>query len=124
VTALDVAGNTATSTVAFSVAESTDGGDDDGDEGGPTTQTFSVDELIRTIESEQFKNKGIERSLIAKLEACQQKINEGQYKTAINILNAFKNQVLAQLGKHIPEELANGLIDQADELIDALNGAI
>jgi len=124
VTALDVAGNTATSTVAFSVAESTDGGDDDGDEGGPTTQTFSVDGLIRTIESEQFKNKGIERSLIAKLEACQQKINEGQYKTAINILNAFKNQVLAQLGKHIPEELANGLIDQADELIDALNGAI
>jgi len=124
VTALDIAGNNATSTVAFSVAESTDGGDDDGDEGGPTTQTFSVDELIRTIESEQFKNKGIERSLIAKLEACQQKIDEGQYKTAINILNAFKNHVRAQLGKHIPEELANDLIGQADELIEALNDAI
>jgi len=123
VTALDFAGNTATSTVAFSVADS-NGGDDDGDEGGPTTQTFSVDELINTIESEQFKNKGIERSLIAKLEACQQKIDEGQYKTAINILNAFKNHVRAQLGKHIPEELANDLIDQADKLIEALNGAI
>jgi len=121
VTAFDVAGNNATETVAFSVADSTDGGDDDGE---PTTQTFSVDELISRIESEQLKNKGIERSLIAKLEACQKKLDEGQYKTAMNILNAFINHVEAQSGKHIPDDLAEDLIDRARELIEDLNSAI
>jgi len=121
VTAFDVAGNNATETVAFSVADSTDGGDDDGE---PTTQTFSVDDIISTIESGQLKNKGIERSLIAKLEACQKKLDEGQYKTAMNILNAFINHIEAQSRKHIPEDLAEDLIDQARELIEDLNSAI
>ena len=121
VTAFDLAGNNATETVAFSVADSIDGGDDDGE---PTTQTFSVDDIISTIESGQLKNKGIERSLIAKLEACQKKLDEGQYKTAMNILNAFINHIEAQSRKHIPEDLAEDLIDQARELIEDLNSAI
>jgi len=125
VTALDLAGNTATKAVTFSVADSN--GDDDGDEGGPTTQTNSVDDLKDIIKDAinegSFKNKGIAQSLVAKLEACQRKIDEGQYKTAMNILNAFKNHVQAQSGKHIPEDLAEELLTQADILIDALNGA-
>jgi len=122
VTALDLAGNTATKAVTFSVADS-NGGDD----GGPTTQTTSVDNLkdiiVDAINDGAFKNKGTAQSLMAKLEACQRKIDEGQFKTAMNILNAFKNHVQAQSGKHIPEGLAGELLAEANILIDALNGA-
>jgi len=125
VTALDLAGNTATKAVTFSVADSNGG--DDGDEGGPTTQTTSVNNLkdiiVDAINDGAFKNKGTAQSLIAKLEACQRKIDEGQFKTAMNILNAFKNHVQAQSGKHIPEGLAAELLAEANILIDALNGA-
>ena len=43
--------------------------------------------------------------------------------TAINVLSAFKNHLLAQSGKYIPEDLAGELIAQANMLIDALDGA-
>ncbi len=125
VTAIDFAGNTATEAVSFSVVNST--GDDDGDEDEPT-QRISIDDLVETIESGletgQIDNNGIGRSLIAKLEACENKIEEGQYKTAINILNAFINHVQAQSDKHITEDFAIDLIGQANDLIAELNGLI
>jgi len=130
VRAVDFAGNTATKTVTFRVVKQTGGGgDDDGDEGGPTTQTRDdliekVDALIDEVEKGPINNKGIVQSLIAKLKACEQKISKGQFKTAMNILNAFINHVEAQSGKHIEDEdFALELIDEANHLKDDLNGA-
>jgi len=121
VRAVDFAGNTATNTVTFSVVKQIGGeGDDDEDEEEPTTQTISITDLINTIQNGSIKNQGIAQSLVAKLLACQQKIDQGQNKTAINILNAFKNHVRAQWGKHIPPGLAEYLVAQADDLIQEL----
>jgi len=121
VRAVDFAGNTATNTVTFSVVKQIGGGgDDDEDEGEPHTQTILITDLINTIQNGSIKNQGIAQSLVAKLLACQQKIDQGQNKTAINILNAFKNHVRAQWGKHIPPGLAEYLIAQADDLIQEL----
>jgi hypothetical protein len=119
--AVDFAGNTATNTVTFSVVKQIGGeGDDDEDEGEPHTQTILITDLINTIQNGSIKNQGIAQSLVAKLLACQQKIDQGQNKTAINILNAFKNHVRAQWGRHIPSRLAEYLIAQADDLIQEL----
>ena len=121
VRAVDFAGNTATNTVTFSVVKQIGGeGDDDEDEEEPTTQTISITDLINTIQNGSIKNQGIAQSLVAKLLACQQKIDQGQNKTAINILNAFKDHVRAQWGKHIPPGLAEYLVAQADDLIQEL----
>lgn len=46
-------------------------------------------------------NPGIANALTSKLSAAQMAIGGGQIHTAINILNAFDNQVRAQAGKHI-----------------------
>jgi len=127
VRAVDFAGNTATNTVTFRVVKQTEGGgDDDGDEGGPTTRTRDdliemVDDLINKVEDGPINNKGIVQSLVAKLKACEQKIDKGQFKTAMNILNAFINHVEAQSGKHIEDEdFARELIDDANALKAAL----
>jgi len=128
--AVDFAGNTATNTVTFSVVKKIGGGgDDDGDEEEPTTQTTDdliekVNHLIDSVRNGKIDNKGIERSLIAKLEACQEKIEDRQYRTAMNILNSFINHAEAQSDKHIPPELADIWIDEAEELIRDLNNAI
>jgi len=129
VTAVDFAGNNATKTVTFSVFKPTEGrGDGNGNKGKPTTSTTPVDKLISAIQegvqNGSIDNKGIARSLVAKLEACQQKIDEGQNKTAINILNAFINHVQAQSGKHISADFARELIYQANDLIEDLKHLI
>ena len=69
--------------------------------------------------------EGTENSLIAKLEAAKQKLednNENNDAAAINNLQAFINQVEAQRGKKISEEDADYLISKAQQIIDLLSG--
>ncbi|MFO7890121.1 MAG: hypothetical protein R6V04_07255 [bacterium] len=58
-------------------------------------------------------NKGIYNSLSKKLDNTVKMVNKGKYKTAINHLNAFINEVKAQKEKHITEYAVNILIDDA-----------
>jgi hypothetical protein len=74
-------------------------------------------------------NKGIERSLDAKLDAARKKLTAGDYGTARNILNAFANEVEAQgcetredcpKGKHLLPEAYALLKYNAQYLADNL----
>ena len=65
-------------------------------------------------------NKGILNSLMKKLENAEAAFARGQIKTTINELNAFINEVKAQKGKHIKEEAADILINDAQSLIEQI----
>ena len=68
--------------------------------------------------------KGIENSLLAKLDTAIQLLeddNENNDTAAINLLEAFINTVQAQYDKKIPEANADTLIEAAQEIIDLLS---
>jgi hypothetical protein len=58
-------------------------------------------------------NDGIKNSLIRKLNNAKKQIELSQKNTAINILNAFLNEVKAQKGEHINLNFAELLIKNA-----------
>jgi parallel beta-helix repeat protein len=64
--------------------------------------------------------KGTETSLMAKLENTARKLDDQNIGAAINLLQAFINEVEAQRGKKIPEADADALITVAQEMIEAL----
>ena len=63
---------------------------------------------------------GTERSLLAKLENAQRKVDAGQIAVACNGLGAYLNEVRAQNGKKLPAAYAQDLIDTAMAVQDAL----
>jgi hypothetical protein len=63
------------------------------------------------------KSRGIARSLMAKLLAAQKSIDKDKEKAAVKQLNAFINEVEAQSGKKIPEEVADLLCAYAQNII-------
>jgi hypothetical protein len=66
---------------------------------------------------------GTENSLLAKLDAALALLTDlvdGNDHAAQNVLEAFVNQVEAQHGKKIPSEDADGLIEDAQEIIELL----
>lgn len=64
--------------------------------------------------------KGIENSLIVKLEHAQAAINAGDISDAWNQLNAFINEVNVQAGKKLTLDQANQLISGANQIKTAL----
>ena len=71
-------------------------------------------------------SKGIENSLLAKVEAAigvLEDDNEKNDGAAVNVLGAFINAVEAQTGKKIPELQAAALIAEAAVIIEALEDA-
>jgi hypothetical protein len=62
--------------------------------------------------------KGIEQSLLAKVQAGERSHDRGNDKTASNQLGAFINEVNAQDGKHIPSNAAKGFHDTAKSIIN------
>ena len=82
----------------------------------------TIQSLIEEVEAAFAEGKiakaGIYNSLIAKLESAQAAVERGQTKTALNILEAFINQEIAQSGKHIHPDVADSLIAGAQDLID------
>ncbi len=65
-------------------------------------------------------NPGIKQSLLSKLDAIEKATNEGQKPTAINQLNTFINEVNAQKGKHIKDDAAKILLEDAQYIMDNL----
>ncbi len=62
---------------------------------------------------------GIKNSLGSKLENIQKSLDKGNEKAALNMLEAFMNEVEAQRGKKLSETEANQLIYGAQWLIDS-----
>ena len=67
-------------------------------------------------------NQGVARSLLAKLDAAEAAQGRGQTEVAVNLLEAFVNEVQAQAGKHILQPHAEHLLMHAQAVIEALAG--
>ena len=66
-------------------------------------------------------NKGVAQSLDQKLNAAKAAIDRNQRETAINILQAFINELKAQSGKHVSPRCAYLLTVYAERLIELLS---
>ncbi len=66
--------------------------------------------------------RGIENSLISKLENAAMAIERGQYTTTLNILNAFINELDAIKGKKITYAHAEILVYKVENVIDNMGG--
>jgi len=91
--------------------ENPQGFDTDGD--GCLDALDDLPDLVQDLSLPQ----GIENSLISKVENALKSIENGNVKAAINMLNAFINEVEAQSGKKISEEDADMLIQFAENVI-------
>ncbi len=65
------------------------------------------------LASGQVDNQGVTRDLLSKVNAAEAAAARGDSKAAMNILDAFVNQVKAQAGKHISKPAASLLITDA-----------
>jgi hypothetical protein len=72
------------------------------------------------FEEEPTLNEGIENSLLSKLDAALDCLENGNDNAAINILNAFINSVSAQSGKKLTVAQADELITAAQNILDAI----
>ena len=63
---------------------------------------------------------GVAQSLFAKLDAAQAALDRGQPPVAVEILQAFVNEVQAQSGVHIEAQHAQHMIMHAQMVIEAL----
>ena len=76
----------------------------------------AIDILIGDVKSLNI-NKGIENSLIKKLEAANSSLNRNRKNAAANQIGAFINQVNGLKGKKISEGAASELIRKAEDII-------
>ncbi len=105
VNAVDKASNASTKSVTFSV----------------TATVASLKAAVNRFYAEgKITKAAVRDSLLAQLSAAQKSIDAGQYKTAINQLNAFINLVKAQSGKAITKAAADLLITDAKFVIATL----
>jgi 2',3'-cyclic-nucleotide 2'-phosphodiesterase (5'-nucleotidase family) len=100
--AMDKAYNQSTASVTFSV-------------------TATADSLMAGVNrfagEGKIDDNGVLKSLLQKLQGVQDALKKSQTTAAINKLEAFINEVLAQSGKHISEDAANLLIADAQWVI-------
>lgn len=83
------------------------------------TQDLIAD--VQELVASKVLNQGQGNSLIVKLENAIKKMDQGNYKAAINMLYAFINQVTDFHNTGIlTDEQANALIASAERIIDAL----
>jgi hypothetical protein len=80
------------------------------------TPTELIEDFIEYIESLNLQ-RGIENSLLSKLNRIIKLLERGQNNVAINQLNAFINEVEALRGKKLTNEQADYLIGEAEKII-------
>ena len=78
--------------------------------------------LMELLSSSNIEHKGMLSSLGSKLESAHKKCLAGNNKTAVNILEAFINELEAQSGKKVPDEVSVLLIEAAEGAIEVLSG--
>ena len=80
----------------------------------------AVEKVITNVKELDLP-EDFESSLTSKLEDVNDALDEGQNKTAINILNALIKQIEAQQGKKLTEDEADALIKDAQTIIIYIN---
>jgi len=88
----------------------------------PATIESLVHCVHHALEEGHITNAGVGNALLAKLNAAQAAVavDRGQPAVAINLLNAFINQVQAQSGVHIDATHADHMIMHAQSVITEL----
>jgi Secretion system C-terminal sorting domain len=77
--------------------------------------------MVNTLKSEGYLNQGQANSLIVKLNAAIQKIQQGKYNTASNQIGAFINHVNAFInGGVLSPQQGEPLINIAEDVIELL----
>ena len=77
-----------------------------------------VDDLIADVNSSI--SGGLQKSLVSKLSGAISSLKRENYVAAINKLNLFVEEVLAQQGKNIPPDIGDQWIGLAERIIGAL----
>ena len=80
----------------------------------------AIDDLEDLVDSMGLHG-GTTNSLTSKLQNAKQSLMNGQANAALNLLQAFINQVNAQRGKKLTDAQADELIAEAQRIIDAIN---
>lgn len=75
------------------------------------------DEINTYLKLNLITNQGIANSLQQKIDNAGKQKEKGQTKAALNLLQAFVNEVKAQLGKAVAKDAADLLIADAEQLI-------
>jgi hypothetical protein len=88
--------------------------------GPPPPPRPTIQDLIDEVTNEQQLPAGIKRSLLAKLEGAQRKVEAGHTEGACGSLGAYINEVRAQDGKKLETAYAEALIVDAMNVRDAL----
>ena len=78
--------------------------------------------VMHAYDTGHVTNAGVAHSLMAKLDAAQAAFDRGHTDVAINLLNAFVNEVKAQSGKFIVADHAGHLVMHAQMVIMVLGG--
>ena len=87
----------------------------------PQEATYDLIDDVQELVEDGVLNHGQGNALIVKLEAAIAKMNQGNFKAAINIMNAFINQVNSfRLQGILSDEQADPLIDSAKRIINVL----
>jgi hypothetical protein len=76
--------------------------------------------VTHAVEHGHIDNRGIARSLHAKLRAADAALAAGDVEAAVEALGDFISQLDAQSGKHVDAEAAAHLRMHAETVIDAL----
>jgi len=76
--------------------------------------------ILKTIMSSLGLEKGIEGSMLAKVDAAASSIGANRYREGKNILGALLNEIQAQKGKKLTATQAIGLTDVINHLIQLL----
>ena len=82
-------------------------------------EPMTLDELIEIVQSSGI-HKGVQNSLLAKLQNVQKSLEKGNINAALNQIEAFQNEVRAQSGKKIPSEIADEWIEISNVIMDAI----
>ena len=77
----------------------------------------TLDDINNSLQLGLIDNQGIADSLSSKINAAANAAARGQTQTSRNNLNAFKNEVNAQAGKHVMGIAVQVLLEDADSLI-------
>lgn len=75
------------------------------------------DDIINAFTLGLINNQGIVNSLIKKLDNAETSLKKGNTRSVLSILNAFKNEVKAQSGKHITKEIEDILSGDIDFIV-------
>ena len=101
----------------------TDASGFDADQDGCIDTFSGLVDIIENMDDEILSDN-TKNSLVSKVNNAEKQTTKENIDTAINVINAFKNEVTAQIGKKISQVAADLLLAYADSLIAWLTAQI